>query len=247
MPKFFRKTRQKSVFENRITKYILYAIGEIILVVIGILIAVNINNWNNKQEDRQTEITLLKEIKNSLLSNYKALDFAIELETEQLEHGKFLLNHLKNKRPFNDTIVSYLSIPLISYQNSYNNAAFENLKSEGLPYISNDSLKLDISFIYETRLKSIFTDFPAEMENIISNTFTPFYIKNFVFESLEDDALLTIPNNYDELIKNQEMSNIVSVAISMKTFAIARYTNTQKYVKRLHDKIHAEIKKLESL
>ena len=46
MIKFFRKVRQKLLKENRFNKYVLYAIGEIVLVVIGILIALQINNWN---------------------------------------------------------------------------------------------------------------------------------------------------------------------------------------------------------
>ena len=46
MIKFFRKIRQRLLTENKFSKYLLYAIGEIILVVIGILIALQINNWN---------------------------------------------------------------------------------------------------------------------------------------------------------------------------------------------------------
>ncbi len=53
MIKFFRKIRQKLLKENKFSKYLLYAIGEILLVVIGILIALQINNWNeNKKSDR---------------------------------------------------------------------------------------------------------------------------------------------------------------------------------------------------
>lgn len=46
MIKFFRKIRQKLLTENKFSKYLIYAIGEIILVVIGILIALQLNNWN---------------------------------------------------------------------------------------------------------------------------------------------------------------------------------------------------------
>lgn len=245
MLKFFRKDRHKTVLENRITKYFLYAIGEIILVVIGILIALSINKWSNEQKDLQTEITYLKEIKNSLQSNYDALQFAIDDESKKLEQGKILFDHLKHERPINDTILHYLSIPIISYQSSYNNAAFENLKSEGLPYISNDTLKLYISFIYETLLKNILTDFPMQMEDLISNSFSPFYIKNYEFVSINNDALLTIPNNYNELTQKQEMTNILSLSISMKGFAIASYKQAQEQVKNLSDLIDVEIKKLE--
>ena len=49
MIKFFRKIRQKMLTENKFSKYLIYAIGEIILVVIGILIALSINTWNERR------------------------------------------------------------------------------------------------------------------------------------------------------------------------------------------------------
>jgi hypothetical protein len=48
MIKFFRKIRQKLLTENKFSKYLIYAIGEILLAVIGILIALRINNWNKE-------------------------------------------------------------------------------------------------------------------------------------------------------------------------------------------------------
>ena len=65
MIKFFRKIRQNLIMENKTGKYIKYAIGEIVLVVIGILIALQINNWNNNQKANIEE----KEILESLYEN----------------------------------------------------------------------------------------------------------------------------------------------------------------------------------
>ncbi|WP_425287337.1 DUF6090 family protein [Lutimonas vermicola] len=64
MIKFFRKIRQKTLTENKFSKYLLYAIGEIILVVIGILIALQINNYNelNKQRAKKVVELINKEI-----------------------------------------------------------------------------------------------------------------------------------------------------------------------------------------
>ena len=59
MIKFFRKIRQNLLSEGKTGKYLKYAIGEIILVVIGILIALSINNWNENQKLRNQEITYL--------------------------------------------------------------------------------------------------------------------------------------------------------------------------------------------
>jgi hypothetical protein len=72
MIKFFRKIRQKMLTESKFGKYLLYAIGEIVLVVIGILIALSINNWNQYNNDRILEKEYLERIKKDLIadSNY---------------------------------------------------------------------------------------------------------------------------------------------------------------------------------
>ena len=64
MIKFFRKIRQKLLTENKFSKYLIYAIGEIILVVIGILIALQINNWNEEKQNQNLETHFIVEIQN---------------------------------------------------------------------------------------------------------------------------------------------------------------------------------------
>ena len=66
MIKFFRHIRQSMINQNRTKKYLLYAIGEIILVVIGILIALQINNWNEDQKSRKDERYVLTEVLKNL-------------------------------------------------------------------------------------------------------------------------------------------------------------------------------------
>ena len=73
MIKFFRKIRQQMIKENKVSKYFLYAIGEIILVVIGILIALSINNWNEDKKNRELERTILSEIEYTLNKNTSQL------------------------------------------------------------------------------------------------------------------------------------------------------------------------------
>ena len=63
MIKFFRKARQKMLTENKFSEYLMYVLGEIILVLIGILIAVQINNWNINQKDAAQETKILIQLK----------------------------------------------------------------------------------------------------------------------------------------------------------------------------------------
>ena len=74
MIKFFRKIRQKLLTENKFSKYLIYAIGEIILVVIGILIALQINNWNHERLNRKQEIKILIGIRDELNDLIARLD-----------------------------------------------------------------------------------------------------------------------------------------------------------------------------
>ena len=73
MIKFFRKIRYNLMSENKIGKYLKYAIGEIILVVIGILIALQINNWNENRKDQQ----VVKELYHNLISSLKTDSIAV--------------------------------------------------------------------------------------------------------------------------------------------------------------------------
>jgi len=93
MIKFFRKTRQRLLTENKFSKYLLYAIGEIVLVVIGILIALSINNWNENRmnlatkryyverlaEEIKADIQYYKELRKSFLTKEKRLNRITEI------------------------------------------------------------------------------------------------------------------------------------------------------------------------
>ncbi|WP_299163651.1 DUF6090 family protein [uncultured Eudoraea sp.] len=73
MIKFFRNTRKQLFTENKFTKYLFYAIGEIILVVIGILIALQINNWNNQRLEKEDENKSYRNIKRQIEDDRKEL------------------------------------------------------------------------------------------------------------------------------------------------------------------------------
>jgi len=74
MIKFFRRIRQRLLTENKFSKYLLYAIGEIVLVVIGILIALQINTWNEERNLAKERITILQNLREDLtndIENYQ--------------------------------------------------------------------------------------------------------------------------------------------------------------------------------
>lgn len=98
MLKFFSRIRQNLLNENRFSKYLLYAIGEIILVVIGILIALQINNWNENRKHKKAEMEFLSGIKNDLQEDQKYIQLIVNLANEKLDAYQQLEEKIPEKK-----------------------------------------------------------------------------------------------------------------------------------------------------
>ena len=92
MIKFFRRIRQNLLTENKFSKYLLYAVGEIILVVIGILIALQINNNNNYNEQRSLEQEYLLSLQAEFKNNLNIINASIQENEQRIESLEFLLS-----------------------------------------------------------------------------------------------------------------------------------------------------------
>ncbi len=115
MINFFRKIRQKLLSENKLSKYLLYAIGEIVLVVIGILIALQINNWNENRKDKQKEQELLLQLQSEFQSNLEQLEQKIALRNTMLRASFKLLDYIDYPaKRNNDSILKNLGYTLLS-------------------------------------------------------------------------------------------------------------------------------------
>ena len=157
MIKFFRKIRQKLLTENKFSKYLIYAIGEIVLVVIGILIALQINNWNENKAKTEKEIFHLKNISSNLeMDLNNEIINGIEYTERQMSAYELLKSDFYEKDKLtNDSIRKLFFQNLNQWDLVLNTVAFENLKSSGMDLISNDSIKIQILTLYGTDYKYI--------------------------------------------------------------------------------------------
>ncbi|MBN3520962.1 hypothetical protein JYB62_13215 [Algoriphagus lutimaris] len=90
MISFFRKIRQKLLSQNRITQYIFYALGEIFLVVLGILIALQVNNWNQERISLKREKQILQGLYQEFEAAAKELDTDLNARKTYLRAAKAL-------------------------------------------------------------------------------------------------------------------------------------------------------------
>ena len=143
--------------ENKLSKYILYAIGEIVLVVFGILIALQINNWNEIKKDRSFEVKMLSEIEKGLLVDQTNLQEQLEAYTtlENTVDGFTVLT--QNNVVYHDSMQVELWKLNIGRYFQFNRGPYDALKSSGIDRISNDSIRNQLIKIgcvsFEIRIK----------------------------------------------------------------------------------------------
>jgi hypothetical protein len=174
MIKFFRKIRQNMLNENKFSKYLLYAIGEILLVVIGILIALQINTNSENHKKRVFEITILENIKEDILSDKVDCELNLEYIKIELTNEQRLLDFLFDENVQSKDSISFkdaLGIDLITV---FHNASFNNLQNNDIGLISNNKLYKEITRFYDFYVSAL-----KELEN--SHDYANTYDDKFIF------------------------------------------------------------------
>jgi len=150
MIKFFRKIRQNLLNEGKTTKYFKYAVGEIVLVVIGILIALWINQRASYNKERHSEIAILKEIQSNLERDLTEIDEDIAFMDTVNEGSHFIVHYLehfdKPNSEFNHNVLKLRTTPHLNP----NTSGYRLLVSKGVEIIQNNSLRQAISDHYES-------------------------------------------------------------------------------------------------
>ncbi|PHS67995.1 MAG: hypothetical protein COB12_01920 [Flavobacterium sp.] len=151
MINFFRKKRKLLADENKSLKYARYAFGEIILVVIGILIALSINNWNDLRKSKKYEKEILFLIDQNLKSDSLSLSIELYKATEAVLLTDRLLEQVALKN-YNDSLNIWMGKIICFEQFKSQSSAFEVLKSKGLEIISDNKLQLALISYYDQSL-----------------------------------------------------------------------------------------------
>jgi uncharacterized protein DUF6090 len=197
MINFFRKIRKKMADDNKPLKYIRYAIGEVVLVVIGILIALSINTWNEKRKERNKELIYLANINEDIKLNIASLEEFIEVRTETVAAVDSLLVYFNNPQLLNINTFNYYNLiilewyPFIQHSNTYD----ELLNSGNLTMISNKEIKNELQNI-QKKFESI-----AFIENEMQQDYERYlYQPYFTLVDLES----CLKNHSDQLSHKDE-------------------------------------------
>ena len=248
MLRFFSKIRFKLAAENKVGRYMRYAIGEIVLVMIGILLALQVNNWNIDRKDRIEEVKYIKNIKLDLQKDLKSLAYQIQFRKKKYEGTKKLISQL-NGMPIEDvTELTYNVINTIMEERfTPNNTTYTELESSGnLNLISNDSIKILLLELQEIYKRN---DFGIEHETydyreyiskpIMKNINASQMIPVFMGEKTIQEQNIT-KDSFLNLFQNPEYRNGIVIMNLVTQDFILIYESIENKSKKIIELINKE-------
>jgi len=248
MIRFLRHIRRQLMQKNKVTSYLLYALGEIILVVIGILIALEVNNRNELGKSRALEVKYLKEVRENLLFDLGDVSFNINFNRGRLASNKAVLAYLNGEDI--DSLSFHLSNMVFTTRTLPNRSGYESLKSKGLELITNDSLRSQITTLYEFHLHNL-VDFETKDDfNFQYHQFQPEVMKSVLIE-YGDIRETLVPKGVGEFIdpngvrQNQILKNVIMTNISLRSLMVSQYEDVEQKILTTITMIETELKKLE--
>lgn len=234
---WMRRIRQQLVANSKFMKYMIYVIGEIVLIVIGILIALSIDNWNSNKQERDTEIAILNEMKNNLKIDLDDIRLNIYLNKTSLRANEQVLASLENTERDIDSLNFFYSHLTLSTMLDINNSSYENLKSFGFHIIKNDSLRIKITEHY-----TITYVFLSKMENVIysiqSEKMLPLVLNNVVTDTT---FVSSKPRDRAALAKNHEFIETLKYNRQWFGFMVGLYEDAELKILALMEQIDNEI------
>jgi hypothetical protein len=218
--------------QNKTGKYLKYAIGEIVLVVIGILIALQINNWNTERIEKKSEYQILENLKTEFENAVEQMIYLNELRANFLSAAERLVK-ISNENRFDKTnTIDSLLVNTI-YSPTFNDPVGSLIAitlSNRLDLISNNNLKVKLmawpseldDMVEGEILENDITNnkyFPLLYKNVdMAQIYKWFKISDINFERKKPLVGLIPSNylssNYEELFKNQEFINVLHTRVT---------------------------------
>ena len=243
MIKFFRKIRRKLLTENNFSKYFIYALGEIFLVVIGILIALNINNWNENQKQLKLEKEILGEVKIGLESDYINISNVIKDHRNFINSQDIIIDWIESEKEYTDSLIPHFKHTTWTSWFLPKDAQFESLKQFGIRNISNGELGDQINNLYDVVYEEV-----QHWQNETKNRTTDFLntFDELGFEVIKDTAQISLdyqpidPTNLQ--LDKAYIFNLRAVNTTMKIYTGIKLKNAKNEIDETLKLMEIELK-----
>lgn len=227
--------------QNKTGKYFKYAIGEIILVVIGILIALQVSNWNKQRIDANSEQEVLFDLNTEIKSNIKELEMIIDEHKKSLAAGNeiksMIIDSSKLKRISNDSLKSFLIVMNYNYTYDPKLGILNSVINSGrINLIQNKEIRYMLSSINEFIIDA------NESTQVIEKIRGEFYWPMIAAKRAIIDYK-KLSSDYKELFRNPEFIWWVDFNTIVRQEGLEEEQELLKFLKRISVLIESEIKK----
>ena len=250
MLKLFRKIRRKLIDERDLRRYLIYAFGEIILVVAGILIAVQLNNLNEDRKIRTVEVQILKDLIIGIEDDIASINYGIDKHSEAINSCKVLLDIFNKNIGYDDSLSHHFAATHYYTVFMNNKGAYESLKSKGFETISNKELRFKIINLYEKwypMIQKNDNDLTNDILHIKRN-FNQTHFDKFQLFQVKAKGFVykgeMIPNNINELQNNVEYKYFLNSLLASHSAVLSLYKLIKEMADEIIYKSSVEIKEL---
>ena len=188
-----------------------YAVGEVVLIVVGILIALAASQWQAGRAERRTELALLSELHTGLSADLSAARGLLDRHRRIAGQHTQLLDHMRQGEPYADSLAGPFGAAYGFGTIDFNRAAYESIKSQGLDLVSDPSLRSAVAHLYEQSIPLAEASVAVE-QNVILDLLRPYYLAHF--RNLRFNASAE-PLDYAALLADTEFHNLLDYRLQV--------------------------------
>lgn len=180
MINFFRKTRQHLLSEGKVANYLKYTIGEIALVMTGILLALQVNNWNENKKEEKIESLYLKNTLSDLQDQLISIEEQMQREVSFFEDSRDILENYYKTNTLTLDSIFFSKATKLTFRKTFviNDPTFTDLVSSGNIKLIRDQTKKDQIIKYYQDLKRIALIIQNNNSSLIDDSYSPVYSKH---------------------------------------------------------------------
>jgi hypothetical protein len=224
MPRIFNATRQRMLTQHRFTRYLFYAMGEIVLVVFGILIALQVNDHATERRERMLERKVLGELLQNLHADSTDHANNRDRSVRISASAAHVVGTLEARLPWHDSMAVHYGWLIPHGVATLNTTAYENLKSIGFNLIRSDSLRMAITHYYTVQVALLLTverEFGSES---LAHHIIPALVKHIRVVGWGDAR----PNDHASLMNDMEFQNVMRWKVLAMHHSAGEYENGRK-------------------
>jgi len=249
MMQFLRKIRQRLLAEGRASKYMLYAVGEILLVVIGIMIALQVDNWNEERKLKAMQQEVLADLRADLIESREELEKGLALNRHTVDQYRIIMDAVVRDEPSSAKIDSAARYLPNWHSPFFTSTTYENIKNNEINIIDNDQLRKQISNLYEQQFVFLQEDYD-KVEWSIQNSIKIQIINRYLWFKDEGNVTLKMiksgvnPVDFERMKSDPEFIHLVSLLILTRKGGINQYEEVIRLINDVVNSIDVELERI---